>query len=524
LWNVGLRDELEGISKKLAAQGFWRDGWLAVKQTRFFDEKDKASENYARLSRLEEALKPRDLVQRVRGRVLASKGAFYDVDEVDADDADRFRIAMEKKQAEAKTLGIAVANDPAALHELLPEIVSGAGNLWHFGTGLANGSKDTKELWQQMLQEFERTPLENRDIRAFCGMLFELNINKSDLPDELLDDALANQPLASYFPTLQAAVNINPRGMARLIKSLELGNVPIHEYANIHLGRTIEVVTGKDIAKYIRTLASAQGGETVAIHVLSMQFFSDRQDKRAHAPEIVAAGCELLRHMEFDHRNQREDYHLRGVVEVCLAGVAGYDVAKAICENLKRAATEYRAYGFDHKELLQALFKIQPRAALDAFLTGDDEENTPNRRTIARASYLHQNPLDQVSEAALFEWCGNDPTKRFPAVAAVVSGFTLSSDHNPSGWAPIASRLVHSAPDPIAVMRELIEQLRPMAWSGSRSAILQKNMTILDAFDVEGNMALAAFIQSQKASIQREAQEYREWETKQDRDRDERFE
>jgi hypothetical protein len=228
--------------------------------------------------------------------------------------------------------------------------------------------------------------------------------------------------------------------------------------------------------------------------------------------------------MEFDGRNQREDYHLRGVVEVCLTGAAGYDVAKTICENLKRAAAEYRTYGFDHKELLQALFKIQPRAALDAFLTGYDEGNTANTNAIARTTYLRQNPLDQVSEAALFEWCGDDPARRFPAAASLVSGFTLSGDHNPSGWAPIALRLVHSAPDPIAVMRELIARLLPMAWSGSRSAILQKNATLLDEFDVEGNMALAAFIQSQKAGIQKEAQEYREWETKQDKDRDERFE
>jgi hypothetical protein len=113
------------------------------------------------------------------------------------------------------------------------------------------------------------------------------------------------------------------------------------------------------------------------------------------------------------------------VVEVCLAGVAGHDVSKAICENLKRAAAEYLAYGFDRKELLQALFKIQPRAALDAFLTGDDEENPANKNAIARTTYLHQIPLDQVSEAALFEWCGDDPAKRFPAVASLVSGFTV---------------------------------------------------------------------------------------------------
>jgi hypothetical protein len=200
LWSrIGLRDQLECISTKIAARGFWRDGWLAVKQTRFFDEKDKDSENFVRLSKLEEILRPRDLVERARGRVLVPTGGTYDVDEIDTDDIDSYRVAAEQQQAEAKALGSEVARDRSALRELMPEIVSGGGNLWYFGMGLANGTRDPKHLWYEMVHQLELTATEDRDTRAFCGILFELNANKSDLPDELLDDALAREPLASYF-------------------------------------------------------------------------------------------------------------------------------------------------------------------------------------------------------------------------------------------------------------------------------------------------------------------------------------
>ena len=92
LWTLaGLRDELEAVAAKFAAQGFWRDGWLAVKRTRFWDEKDKASENYARLSKLGELLRPRDLIQRVKGQVLASN--WYDVDDLESDDAHSIQVA-----------------------------------------------------------------------------------------------------------------------------------------------------------------------------------------------------------------------------------------------------------------------------------------------------------------------------------------------------------------------------------------------------------------------------------------------
>ncbi len=147
LWTrIGLRDELESIVGKFASEGFWRDGWLAVKQTRYFDEKDKASDNYARLSRLVEILKPRDLIQRVRGQVLTSKGGHFDIDEVDTNNADSFRIAMERKNSEAEVLGSEVANDEATLQELIQEIVGGQGNLWHFGMGLARGAKNQESF------------------------------------------------------------------------------------------------------------------------------------------------------------------------------------------------------------------------------------------------------------------------------------------------------------------------------------------------------------------------------------------
>lgn len=524
LWTrVGLRDELEAIAAKFAAEGFWSDGWLAVKHTRFYDEKDKTSENYARLSKLEELLRPRDLIQRVRGQALASK-SFYDIDEIDANDGHSFQVAMEKRQEEVKAMGSEVAADEAVLHELMPDIVGGKGYLWHFGMGLARGTKDPKRLWQQMVKQFGDTPGEKRDTRALCGFLSDLDAKKSSLVDELLDAALENEPLAPYFPILQTSVLVTPHGMARLNRSLELGKVPIDVYSNILLGGAVEVVPAADIAAYITTLAKQPEGEPVAIHLLSMQFFGDQQDKRAHAIEIVDAGRAILQNLDFDRRNRRENYYLHGVVEVCASGDKGYDVARGLSQNLKQAVTEHRTYGFNHNQLLKALFKVQPKAVLDALLTGEQKAVAAGVHLIDQSAHLQGNPMDEVGEGTIFEWCANDPTIRFPAAAAVVSAFTLTADQNPGTWTPIASRLVHGAPDPLAVMQVFVERLRRMSWSGSRSTLLKANATLLDQFDVQGNVGLAAFIDAQRVSLQKETRDSLDWETKLDRDRDETFE
>ena len=88
----------------------------------------------------------------------------------------------------------------------------------------------------------------------------------------------------------------------------------------------------------------------------------------------------------------------------------------------------------------------------------------------------------------------------------------------------IASRLVHNAPEPLAVMQVLVQRLQPLSLSGSTSTLLQTSATLLDQFDVQGDAGLAAFIDAQRVSLQRQARDYLEWETTLDRDRDERFE
>jgi hypothetical protein len=523
MWTqVGLRDELEAIAAEFATRGFWRDGWLAVKYTRFYDEKNRTSENYMRLSMLEEMLRPKDLIQRVQGQVFSSK-SFYDVDDIESDDNNNFHVALEKRQKEVKELGSEVAADEEALRELMPEIVGGEGQLWYFGMGLAQGTNDPNTLWQQMVKQFEATPIERRDTRALCGFLLELSTNKSPLPDAFLDAALDNEPLAPYFPSLQASVPITPRGMARLNRSIELGKAPIHIYSNIQLGRAVEVVPAADIATYITSLTKKPEGEPVAINLLSFQFFSDRQNGGVTAPEIVEAGRAILRNLDFDRHTKRDDYHLQGVVEVCASGDGGYEVAKRLIENLKQAVEEHRTYGADHNHVLKALFKAQPKAALDALLS-DKKKLVTAGNLINRSAHLQGNPIDEVSEEILFAWCAEDPTARFPAVAAVVSAFALTADQNTTGWTTIAPRLVQSAPDPLAVFQVFVERLRPMSWSGSRSSLLQANAKLLDQFDVQGNIGLATYIAVQKAALEKEAGDSLDWDDRLDRERDERFE
>lgn len=524
IWSrVGLWPELEELALRLGADGrFWRDGWQAVKNTRQFDAKDKGSESYARLSALEVRMRPTDLVQQVRGRALGSSNVDLDVADLDLESEDRYGRAMEKKRLEVEALGETLAGDWDALRAVLPELVKGPGQLWPLGVGLARGAKDPRRLWQALSEQVALVG-DKADVRALCGLLEHLRTSNARLAEELLDDALTSEPLSPYFPRIQSSVGIDQRGVDRLLRSLELGRAGIGSYHHLSIGRATERMSAESLARFLSALAARPGGDNVALDILHMQFFIDRQERRQHAPELIAAGRELLISLDISRTGQRDDYTIGVVVSGCLSGDGGYLTAERICEKLLTAVDAHATSGVEHNELLAALFRAQPQAALDALL-GTDEKRTRHGLYLLRgASQLQRNPLAEVSDAVLLQWAGRDPTVRYPTIASVIDAFSVTGD-KATGWRPIASTLVHSAPDPIAVLWRLMRRLDVESWTGSQASALESNAALLGTFDTRDNPALAAVVAAHKARLLAQADKARAWENDRDRRRDETFE
>lgn len=218
----------------------------------------------------------------------------------------------------------------------------------------------------------------------------------------------------------------------------------------------------------------------------------------------------------------RDDYALGNIIKACLTGDGGYAVAQKITSNLLAAFEARQTYGFEHNELLTGPLQTQPLATLDTFFCNPEKIATFN--LFRNATHNQTNPFNHVPEAALLEWANRDPIVRYPAIAAVIDAFKSSEHGNPNIWSPIAIRVVHNCPDPIAAMQKLVERFRPQSWSGSRAAILESNAKQLDLFETRGNEALAAFIAEQKVHLLGEASREREWENKVNKQRDETFE
>ncbi|WP_061023718.1 hypothetical protein [Bradyrhizobium sp. CCH5-F6] len=528
LWaHAKLAEDLDRLARTFAGNGFWRDGWIATRQTRAHGGKQLSPESLDKLKALEEFLRPKDLVAKVRGIVLESHGSGLGYDEMDdAEDLDTYDFeAAEKRAAVAvEQLGRDVAADPTVLEALLPDLLAGGPRLAAFGRALALGADEPVAIWTTLVAHLAANP--NDNVTVMGGFLSGLQSANPDQVNVLLDEAVSDPTLAPWFPYLQACVAIDERGVARLHQSLELGSAPLERYASLAWGRAsdhIPAVAFRDLVVAI----SEEGGFDQALHIISMRLFSDRAGKRDPLPETIEAGRQVLGTFKLRasrRRAQREDHDLALVATNCLVGAEGASVAKALAHMLTAASTDYRLGAGDYPGLVKALLAVQPVAMLDEMFTGDDKSVENGVRFIAALERRRASPLDGVSLEALIEWCEAGPNTRYDIVAAIGVLFKKESDTAPLQWTPLAGSLLQRAPDPERMLAQMVQRLSFNSWSGSWATKMDGRLKLLEGLDVGDNATLQKAKAKAVKRINSQIEVARQQEADKDRQRNARFE
>lgn len=525
LWtNVARGDELERIAQAVAEKGFWREGWIGVRQTRIHDEPGLPPDALTRLKALEELLRPKDLIDQVRGVVLNGKTNinFDDFDEVDNGD---FSGALARMAAAVERLGRDVAADEEAFKVLLPELLVGSSKAVGFGRGLGLAADSPREMWRSIVAQASATPTFSTQL--LYGFLEGLQIRDRALADTLLDAAVDDVTLAPYFPIFQAALEIDATGLARLHRSLDLAVAPIDAFYNLAYGRACDSVPGPELKKLVLAIGNRPGGKPVALEILMMRIHSDHSDRVPSVPEIAEAGRLLLSTLEFQgkgNRHQREDYQLGIIAQASLAGEDGKPIVRKLCRELIAAASAYRISLSDYDDLLAGIAKVHPVDVLDELAGQDEAAQRRNVALIGRMTNLAKSPVRDVPDDAVIIWCDLDPETRYPFAAAIVALFDQTHDEVAHAWRPIARHLLLKAPDKAAVLGVITDRVRPTSGIGPISSQYETRLKFLETLDVSGMPSLAEALTKAKEALRAEMQAWRRREAEEDRMRSSTFE
>jgi hypothetical protein len=517
LWlRAGSEDEITRVCSAIRNHRFWPEGWLAVRQALDLDGKGFEPERLAKLVAIENALRPTDLLQKVRAVVFSSRVQGIDLDEFEDHSTEDITTRLARTEALAQELGKAVASDEAVFAELLPELVTSDGRLlWWFGQGLVDGSSDLAGMWQRLITAVAATEEAARRPQVLRGFLYELRTNDPMLATTLLDDAVEHETLAAIYPFLQVAVTLEDPDIARLKRSIALGRAPAVCYGHLAYGRATDPIPPADLQELLLGIAALPSGYAVAIEILYMRLHSEKKRKQGIAPEIIDTGRALLERIVFTRKNDREDYRLGEIGAACLTGETGAAVVMGMCQRLKRSA-------YDHNDLLVGLFTAQPAAALDG-LCGGDQKSLDLGIRFLRDVGIRRHPLAVVSDDNLLNWCDVEPGARYLAMANVITVSEPAGEITPPRWTSLALRFLEKAPDPSAILRIFVSHFRPAGGrNGSLSTILESNATLLD--ELEAYPALRDAVAEQKVRVRTWIEQERNREQLLDKERDERFE
>lgn len=260
LWTMAhMHDDLERVIHAISAKGFWREGWIAVRQTLGFDAGVFAPKVKAHLVALEQILRPTTLLQRVQSIVLSQKPGAIDLDEYE-DDGNDVAASYARTEALAEALGEETAKDAKAFVELLPELVSGQGRLPSFGRGLAAGAESLQAVWDALVGALAGTPEGNRNMQVLGGFIEAVNQSNPHFAASLLGAATSDTVLGPRFPWLQCMVPIDAAGVDRVRRSLTLGMAQAEVFQCLAWGRSHETISGRDLKDLVQRIAAKPSG------------------------------------------------------------------------------------------------------------------------------------------------------------------------------------------------------------------------------------------------------------------------
>jgi hypothetical protein len=339
----------------------------------------------------------------------------------------------------------------------------------------------------------------------------------------LLDAAIDDETLAPWFVALQTSIPVDDRGFNRLMRALEGGRTPIGAFGHLSNGRATDSIPGAKLRVLVSAIADRDGGYDAAFEILFMRLHSDHDQHRPNDPELAAAGRDLLVRLPFDHNDRDDGYKLQIVIKAALTGPEGAVTARLIWQMLVDGVRSHEIHVYEQHGLLKALFATQPLILLDEFAAGG-EDAAAAIRLVGHAVRFDANPVDDVPPETLLEWCRRAPAERFPIAAQLVTAVNGGENGTTAQWTPAARALLENALEPVEVLTNLVSRLRPGSWSGSMASILNARSELLQDLCDHQNHALAAYAKEACALLQQQISAEREWETKNNRARDERFE
>jgi hypothetical protein len=478
IWTIdACHEALESAAVALTKKKSWIEGWLAFRAALRFDGTAMRSDVRVRLETIIQRLKPSDLLNQARAVVLSGANSGWDIVDGDPDDDDVSK-PWQKASLMAQEVGRLLTQDSETRKQFLLELIPASNQQRAFecGVGLAEGAVDLLEMWREMITEFSKVDPNKRNVTVLGGYIYQANQRDATITSSVLKSAIDDPDLAPSLPYLQARVGIDKAGINRLRRAIGKGVLRAVDFNSIANG-AVGDSPPEELSALLLDIAQLSDGVEIALDILHMHFFRDREAGQQWDHLLIETGRNLLRRTDFSKKGQLRDYGMHTVVTICCAGIEGEDAAREVCDQLTAAIKSYQTSPYEVDYVLKALFKTQTFIALDAFLLHREASGTTN---LFEMHFSFDTPIEKIDPALLHQWADMDSTLRYPLLGEAIPMFTRKHGEESDDLDPIFMELLETAPDKHAFLGDYWARLYPRSWMGSLAdKLIQRRSQVL---------------------------------------------
>lgn len=518
LWHFGAcHDALDRAASAFVKVRPWIEGWIAFRTSLNFEGSAMPDPVRKRLEAIIQRLKPSDLLHQARAVVLNRASGGWDVADGEPEDGDVMK-PWQKASQMAQDVGRQLARDSETRTKFLTELMTEphAQRAYECGRGLAEGAGDLAEIWLDLVESFKTADPKSRNATVLGGFIYEAHQRDPAFAEASLEASIENPGLAGSLPYLQARTGMDENGIARLCRAISKGVLRAFDFVSIANG-VVGDSPPEALAGLLLDIATLSDGIEIALDILHMHFYCDREAGRQCNPSLIALGRDLLRRADFSKKGTLRDYGLHTIIRVCCAGSDGEATARDVCGHIRGAMEVSYLSHHDLSHVLKAMFETQPAAALDMFLL---PEMTSRNRLLFEADFGFGTLVENLDAAILRQWADVNAARRYTLLGHAISMFRRQADEGDNGIAPLFLDMLDCAPDKHAFLGDFWNRLHPRGWSGSLADILLRRkaqvLTLRDSSHADVRQWVGAILPELDRRIENERGR--------DREREESFE
>jgi hypothetical protein len=492
IWAIdACHEALESAAVALAKEKPWIEGWLGFRAALRFEGKTMRPDVRIKLETIIQRLKPPDLLHQARAVVLSGASNGWDIVDGDQDDDDVMK-PWQKASLMAQEVGRFLAQDSETRKLFLAELIPASNQQRAFecGAGLAEGAADLLGMWREIIGEFAHADPSQRNATVLGGFIDQAHHRDATFTLSVLESAINDRNLAPSLPYLQARVGIDKAGINRLRRAIAKGVLRAADFNSIANG-AVGDSPPEDLSALLLDIAQLSDGVEIALDILHMHFFRDRETGQRWDRRLIETGRTLLRRTDFKKKGQLRDYGMHTVVSICCAGVEGEDTAREVCDHVSAAIKSYQASSYDVNYVLKGLFKTQTFIALDAFLLHGVTSGTTN---LFEVHFSFETPVEKIDPALLHQWANLDSKLRYPLLGQAIPMFKRKHGEESDDLDPVFLELLEVAPDKHAFLGDYWTRLHPRSWAGSLANVLIQRRSQVLRFQVSPHTEVRQWI------------------------------